>query len=608
MANPKKDEFKKIISEGMFNVMVNELGFTNLKNLNDVNNQPPKAKGTAFLKFYLNEIFKDYYRVDEDQIEQGIIDNAYDKGIDFIAIDENKIYIIQSKYNSMNTKEIDHFTLLPENIKQNTYNKTANAELKRYIQEIKAIKNPEFTLIYVTNENVSEEEETYYEEKAKNKNLQLFITDFSKLRMEYESVKTMGENPPETITFKLGNEDYFPLETIESHPTVIITQKGSKLRSLYLNKSCMERLFNYNIRQWLGKNAVNRGMFDTIENEPDKFFYYNNGITAICEDFYYNNETNELVCNKFQVVNGAQTLTTLAKQSDNTDISKVKVLIRIVKADKYTTGDKESSLAANIVKNNNSQTVIKSIDFRSNDNIQVSIENKVKNEKLKYPLDYPITKLVAYKRKRRLNESKVKTISMENVAKTYYSMFKNPCEVCLSSKRLWDISDTGLYYQIFGFNGEKTDFINDEEFYKLFASNYIYAYIDSNIKEELKTIDKSDYLPYYFKYHILWGINKLLHIKYQENEINRIFKRMVNKGTYLNPNVSASKEKDFYAYFDKVIRKITAQVKTEKLDNENIAFRTLILSKSFLNKFELRLEEITENELPILIDTTNCNK
>lgn len=59
-----------------------------------MNNQLPKSKITAFLKFYLNEIFKDYYRIDEDQIEQGIIDNAYDKGIDFIAIGENKIYII----------------------------------------------------------------------------------------------------------------------------------------------------------------------------------------------------------------------------------------------------------------------------------------------------------------------------------------------------------------------------------------------------------------------------------------------------------------------------------------------------------------------------------
>ena len=100
----------------------------------------------------------------------------------------------------------------------------------------------------------------------------------------------MGDNPPDKVTLNLGNEDVLELNTISPNETILITQKGSKLRSLYQNREYRERLFNLNIRQWLGKNTVNKGMIDTIEHAPDKFFYYNNGITAICENYQWKKE------------------------------------------------------------------------------------------------------------------------------------------------------------------------------------------------------------------------------------------------------------------------------------------------------------------------------
>lgn len=597
----KKDIFKQNMLEEMFKIAKDDLGFTALKSPNDVNNIDSKAKGRAFLKFYLNMIFKHYYSIDSDVIEQGIIDNAYDKGIDFIAIDEEKVYIVQTKYGYKDLKQLEDFINLPQNLKTNFYQSTANSELKAYIKEIKNIKNPEYNLLYVTTERVDEREQKYYEEKAKANNVQFSIIDCSKLRLEYESVKTMGDNPPETVSFNLGQEDYMEL-SIEPNETIVITQKGSKLRAIYQKPECRERLFNLNIRQWLGKNSVNRGMIETIDCEPNKFFYYNNGITAICENYTINEETKTLKCDKFQVVNGAQTLTTIAKQPDSADVSSVKVLIKIVKADKYISGDRESSLAANIVKNNNSQNVIKSIDFRSNDSIQIAIENKVKEYKLKYPLDYPMSQTVAYKRKRRLNESKVKTVSMENIAKTYYSMFLTPCDIYLNSKKLWDISTNGFYYKIFGINEEKVDSITDEEFYKLFASYYIYNYVDRKIKEVIKTTPKEDYIPYYFKYHILWGINKLMRIKYSEEQLGRIFKQMVDKGYYLNEKIHLNKEISFNNYYEKVQKFIISEVRRIKNhpDSEDVGIRSLITSKAFLSNLAIRIEEMSPVELTSL--------
>lgn len=602
----KKDVFKKIILEGMRNILIDELGHAeqNIKSCNDVNNVDNKAKGKAFLLFYLNKIFKDYYRIDSDSIQTGIIDNAGDKGIDFIAIDDNKVYILQTKYNYKKNNEIEDFLNIPQNIKSDYYKNSANSELKEFIREIKTIKNPEYILLYVTTEQATREEELHFEERAKSNNVQFSLIDFTALKAEYETVSTMGENPPDNITLNLGQEDYIHL-SVEPNETILITQKGSKLKALYQRTDCKERLFNYNIRQWLGKNAVNKGMIETIEIDPLKFFYYNNGITAICENFNLNETEKIITCSKFQIVNGAQTLTTLAKQPDEVDLSQVKVLLKIVKADKYTTGDRDNSLASNIVKNNNSQTVIKAIDFRSNDLIQIDIDKKVKDNKLKYPLDYPMSQLVAYKRKRRLNEAKYKTITMENIAKTYYSMFINPCDIYLSSKKLWDISETGYYYKIFGCNGEKADSITDEEFYKLFASYYIYTYIDGKIKTILTNISKEDYPPYYFKYHIIWGINKLLATKYDNAETIRIFKQIVDKGYFLNEKIHANKAQAFSFYYEKIIKFITTEVKRIKDQTDNVAFRRLLVGKEFLKALEYRIEEIESSELPDLINESS---
>ena len=34
----------------------------------------------------------------------------------------------------------------------------------------------------------------------------------------------------------------------------------------------------------LGNTKINRGMEETIEREPEYFWYYNNGVTIICDD------------------------------------------------------------------------------------------------------------------------------------------------------------------------------------------------------------------------------------------------------------------------------------------------------------------------------------
>lgn len=76
---------------------------------------------------------------------------------------------------------------------------------------------------------------------------------------------------------------------------------------------------------------------------------------------------------------------------------------------------------------------------------------------------------------------------------------------------------------------------------------------------------------------------------------------MVVKGMYLNKNTSKAKEERFYGYFDRIQRIIISEVKREKQQSENIAYRSLLVGKKFVDSLKLRLEEILPSDLDILI-------
>ena len=54
------------------------------------------------------------------------------------------------------------------------------------------------------------------------------------------------------------------------------------------------------------KTTVNKGLRETLQTNPGKFFFYNNGITIVVSDF---TELGENMIELFapQIVNGAQT-------------------------------------------------------------------------------------------------------------------------------------------------------------------------------------------------------------------------------------------------------------------------------------------------------------
>lgn len=142
-----------------------------------------------------------------------------------------------------------------------------------------------------------------------------------------------------------------------------------------------DRLLERNVRRYLGlqNNRVNTDIHNTLHQEPDNFYYYNNGLTLVCKSFTYNGlqHNNFSVRTKdLQIVNGGQTSMTLhhyMKQHETVS-ENASVLVRI-----YELPDEQyENYVSKITHATNNQNPVDLKDLRANDEKQQNLEASIK--------------------------------------------------------------------------------------------------------------------------------------------------------------------------------------------------------------------------------------
>lgn len=146
-----------------------------------------------------------------------------------------------------------------------------------------------------------------------------------------------------------------------------------------------ERLLERNIRRYLGLhgNRVNEGIKSTLySSNPANFYFFNNGLTLICDHFQYNGLQGgdyQVQVENMQIVNGGQTCMTIAKTIDEmrTQLfeglpAEASVLVRL-----YELPKDNEDLVLQITHATNSQNPVDLKDLKSNDKIQRGLEDSV---------------------------------------------------------------------------------------------------------------------------------------------------------------------------------------------------------------------------------------
>ncbi|HCJ50273.1 MAG TPA: abortive phage resistance protein [Gallionella sp.] len=151
-----------------------------------------------------------------------------------------------------------------------------------------------------------------------------------------------------------------------------------------LMKTHGEKLLQRNIRSYLGLhgNRVNEGIRTTLQSDkPSDFYFFNNGLTLVCNDFSYNalqGSDYQIKVENLQIVNGGQTCMTIFKTQELLSAqgkqlpSSAHVLVRIYKLPK----DSED-MVLQITHATNSQNPVDLKDLKSNDEKQQRLQTSI---------------------------------------------------------------------------------------------------------------------------------------------------------------------------------------------------------------------------------------
>ena len=180
----------------------------------------------------------------------------------------------------------------------------------------------------------------------------------------------------ELSDFGVDSIPLLPASITDGYQSYMAVMPGELLAQIYALYG--GKLLEQNVRVFLqARTKVNKGIIDTIQNAPDHFFAYNNGLTVTAAEIVTKeiNGVHHLTkVTNLQIVNGGQTTASIlyARDKNKSDLSSVSIQMKL----NVTHTDASSDLVKNISRFSNTQNAVREADFFSNHAFHVFMENK----------------------------------------------------------------------------------------------------------------------------------------------------------------------------------------------------------------------------------------
>ncbi len=350
----------------------------------------------------------DKFFYEEDELIQDRIIDYNDDGIDAYEWyeDTKDLYLIQNKYYGPDTKlRLDYikntFLVSPLAILRNgSY--TRSAELQRIFSMYKD--DPNFVIhlqLYVTDDQrdqkIAEAVQDFNRTNSPRVFAEIFyLTDienkwYGEPKRVTKTLSVMIETVNKGTVLSINNGEYKLANIIDAK--YVFTPITCIYRMMKLAREKEYALFERNIREYLGNKGINKNIYRTLKdpNQRKNFFYYNNGITIICDKIgtqsTITHQLNEHIQIGFridnpQIVNGCQTVnsifTALQEYTSDEDVEKqfkdTFVMLKILQID--PNNEQQMQLSKDIVTYNNSQNSIDEKTFVANNELYQRIKNE----------------------------------------------------------------------------------------------------------------------------------------------------------------------------------------------------------------------------------------
>lgn len=335
----------------------------------------------AFLLYAVKSITGESY----EELSHFITDGFSDNGIDLIyySIPTNELLVCQSKWIKKGRGGVDKGEILKfingvdDLLKLNfdAFNDKVKKHSKIFEKAILSANIKIKLVLAHSGDRTSNENLQIIEDKLEEFNdvdEDIFFKEFN-LKDAYTYLKDSIEGEPINAEIDLFDWGYFD-EPYKSYYGIMNCGQVAELISTENN-----RIFSKNIRSFIGFTGINKEITNTLLDEPEKFFYLNNGIILICKEVKkspYNSGRREI--GKFHlkdltVVNGAQTVGAInfafSKQPEK--VNTAKVFVKIISLE----GSPEN-FDKNITVASNTQNKIEKRDFISLDVQQKRLKNE----------------------------------------------------------------------------------------------------------------------------------------------------------------------------------------------------------------------------------------
>ncbi|MGI8307611.1 AIPR family protein [Saccharopolyspora hattusasensis] len=318
---------------------------------------------------------------DSGQAAMAVIDDFADKGIDAIGVDEDtsRLWLIQAKWSDKGragvSEEAAHKLLYGLELILNNELSAFNDRFQDFADRVRNVVNSydmKIDLVFaVTGSNdFSVSVRDILNRRCLELNSGQPIVSYTKLGIE-----ELHEIVRQGVQARKVNVDVLLEQAAlldDPHKAYYGTVPAHIIAEWYDQHK--DALFDKNIRHSLGVTKVNRDIAATLKKSPQEFWYFNNGITVLCDALsrsgLYAGRTNGPVTLRAEgasVVNGAQTVTGIhaAIQESPDVVTEARVLVRLISLENCPPG-----FAAEITRATNTQNVVVEQDFIALDQVQ----------------------------------------------------------------------------------------------------------------------------------------------------------------------------------------------------------------------------------------------
>lgn len=329
-----------------------------------------------------------------DGLATTVTDGENDGGIDAIYFDpkENTLYLVQTKWHhdGHGSIEVGDALKFIEGVKNvldddlsslNQKIKNKSGDIHRAIFDA----NAKFALVvaHTGQEALATPVEEVFRKYVESQNDTSELMSFHVLNQSdlHKAVAAGAAGAPISIEVALTNWGQIREPHLGVYGQVSVADV-----SAWLNQHG-GRLFEKNVRQFLGSSLVNQELVATLVNRPDDFWYFNNGITAVANEVKKkpvggsSTDAGIFECDGFCVVNGAQTVGSIhaACTQNPESASKARVSLRII-----SIAGSSDQFSTEVTRYTNTQNAIERRDFVALDPEQERIRNELRIEGIEY--------------------------------------------------------------------------------------------------------------------------------------------------------------------------------------------------------------------------------